>query len=107
MIDKTKLETALQRKIMRSAESEFRGEIICFKIKSASIDGVPDVFMGIERYGGVFVEVKKDEEQDPRVNQKFVIRKLNKAGVKAVAIKSWPAWVSFLEEIKKVRNVIK
>jgi len=104
---KTHLESTLQRKIVRSAESEFRGEIIIWKAESSSIDGVPDVYMAVEGIGSVHMEIKKDPTSKPRPTQVFVIGKLRKAGVRTYVIDTWEGWLQILKELHEIRDVTK
>jgi hypothetical protein len=101
---KRPLESSLQRKIIRSAESEFRGDIIAWKAEKSSIDGVPDLYFAIVGIGSVHIEVKRDKDSKPRPSQVFVINKLKKAGVRTYVIDTWEDWVVLLKELHVIRG---
>jgi len=65
----------------------------CFKIKSASDNGVPDIFFTTIKTGPVFVEVK-DKEKKPRKIQQSIINSINDNGCKAYSCDSWESWVA-------------
>jgi len=90
---KRPLEKNLQRKIIKSIESSFKGKVIVYKVEKASIDGVPDLFFAIEGIGARFMEVKRDENEEPRANQVFCINKLIQCGVPTYVVKTWEQWL--------------
>ena len=99
--EKPVLESKLQSKILRSARGTFKGKIIAFKI-DASIDGVPDLLMAIEGFGGVFIEVKRDIHSKPRPSQLFIIKKLRLANLNVEVVNSWESWIVLKNNILAV-----
>ena len=91
-------ESKLQSKILKDLRSY--KQLICFKIKQSSINGVPDIFATSLITGPFLIEIKKPGEK-PNKLQMAIIEKLNKCGIRALWTDNWPHWVA----IKKILNL--
>jgi len=91
-------ESDLQTKILNDLRS-FGKYCECFKIKSASDNGEPDIFFTTKLTNAVLVEVKRLNGK-ARDLQLVKINKLNTCGTKTFLCHSWSEWVLIKKHLR-------
>jgi hypothetical protein len=94
-------EAKLQSDILTDLRS-FGKYCECFKIKSASDNGLPDIFFSTKHTGPVFIETKRKDGK-AKALQLLKIKRLQSCGCKAMLCFSWEEWV----EIKSLIGLSK
>jgi hypothetical protein len=58
----------------------------------------------VEGIGARCIEVKRDENEEPRPNQEFVINKLIQCGVMTYVVQTWGQWIIIRNQLMEVIN---
>ena len=90
----------LQTNILTDLECMWRKKkCFSFKVMKANKNAIPDIFFTTPNTGGVFVEVKGDNDRLSD-KQSYVIGELNKYGSKAITCYSWGEWLEIKSNLQ-------